>query len=84
GLRINLDEVQKLVENKFAVTIACIGNDSKIKIFLESEPNGLAEKIKELICKHFQLNHSVVNIIYLDKIPINSSGKFDYSKLIID
>ncbi|MFN3874266.1 MAG: AMP-binding protein, partial [Ignavibacterium sp.] len=25
GLRINLDEVQKLVENKFAVTIACIG-----------------------------------------------------------
>ncbi len=32
GLRINLDEVQKMIENHFGISVACTGKDELLKI----------------------------------------------------
>ncbi len=79
GLRINLDEVQKMIENHFKISVACTGKDELLKILVHSD-NHLTE-VKEEVMKMYKLSFKSLVVKSTDQIPTNSSGKYDYKKI---
>ena len=80
GLRINLDEVQKMIENTFHIATACTGEDEKLKILIQTSDE-MDSKVKQKICETYKLNPSTVLVKQTDMIPTKPSGKFDYEKI---
>ena len=56
GLRINLDEVQKMIENHFKISVACTGKDELLKILVHSDDHLTEVKVKEEVMKMYKLN----------------------------
>jgi len=81
GLRVNLDEVEKMIENEFALPAACLGSDDSLVILLQTGNTGFSERVKKSVIDIYKLHHSVVAVKCVDIIPVTSSGKKDY-KLI--
>ncbi|MCL6495377.1 MAG: AMP-binding protein [Ignavibacterium sp.] len=80
GLRINLDEVQKKIENNFYTAAACTGEDEKLKILIQST-DSLEMKIKQKVCEFYKLNPQSVLIKQTENIPTKPSGKYDYEQI---
>lgn len=80
GLRINLDEVQKMIENTFHIASACTGEDENLKILVQTSDN-VEAKVKQKVCEYFKLNPSNVVIKSANEIPTKSTGKYDYEKI---
>jgi len=80
GLRINLDEVQKMIENTFRIPVACTGEDDALKVLIHSSDE-LEAKVKQKICETYKLNPTTVTVKQTDIIPTKSSGKYDYEKI---
>ncbi len=81
GLRVNLDEVEKMLENEFTCIAACYGSDDSLKVLLQTHSDNIAETVKKKIIDIYKIHHSVINVKCVDSIPVTSSGKKDY-KLI--
>ncbi len=79
GLRVNLDEVEKMIENDFAIPAACLGSDDSLNILLQTTEHGFSDKIKKSVVDIYKLHHSVVAVKCVDNIPVTSSGKKDYN-----
>ncbi|AFH50195.1 Acyl-CoA synthetase [Ignavibacterium album JCM 16511] len=80
GLRINLDEVQKMIENHFHFAAACTGEDEKLRILIQTVDEADV-KVKQKVCETYKLNPSTVVVKQTDNIPTKSSGKYDYEKI---
>ncbi len=78
GLRVNLDEVEKMIENEFSAPAACYGTDESLKILIQTEDNNFASIVKNKVIEFYKLHHSVVFVKSVNKLPITSSGKKDY------
>ena len=78
GIRINLDDVESLIK-KWGYDCACIGDYSKIKIFISNKfnKNDLLEKIS----KEVGIHKSGLVLILIKEIPRNKTGKILYSEL---
>lgn len=81
GLRLNLDEVEKLIENQFQLPNACFGNDDKITVLVEIQDLKSTDIIKNKLIEIYKLHHSVIEIKQISQIPVTSSGKKDYAKI---
>ncbi|HCY74489.1 MAG TPA: hypothetical protein DHV28_01080 [Ignavibacteriales bacterium] len=81
GLRINLDEVQKMIENHFQISAACTGSDEFLKILVQSDDHKTEVKVKEEVMRMYKLNFKSLVVKTTTQIPTNSSGKFDYKKI---
>ena len=81
GLRVNLDEIEKMIENKFDVSAACYGNDDSLKVLLQSEREDISEIVRKEIIKIYNIHHSVVIVRCAKSIPHNSLGKKDYKSI---
>ncbi len=81
GLRINLDEVERMIENHFTVAAACCGTDDKMKILTQSDDEELPQKVKQQVLEIYNLHHSVVFIKNIKSLPVNNSGKRDYKAI---
>ncbi|MCL5029591.1 MAG: AMP-binding protein [Bacteroidetes bacterium] len=81
GLRVNLDEVEKMLENQFSCSAACYGNDDSLKVLLQAHSDNISEIAKKKIIDIYKIHHSVIKVHCVDSIPVTSSGKKDY-KLI--
>ncbi|HMN50270.1 MAG TPA: AMP-binding protein [Ignavibacteriaceae bacterium] len=81
GLRINLDEVQKMIENHFGISAACTGKDELLKILVHSDDHLTEVKVKEEVMKMYKLNFKSIIVKSTNQIPTNSSGKYDYNKI---
>lgn len=80
GLRINLDEVQKMIENNFHIAAACTGEDEKLKILVQSDES-IGMKIKQKVCEFYKINPQSVVIKETEHIPTKPSGKYDYEQI---
>lgn len=80
GLRINLDEVQKMIENNFNISAACTGEDEKLKILIQSDES-IGIKIKQKVCEFYKLNTQSVVLKETEHIPTKPSGKYDYEQI---
>lgn len=78
GLRINLDDVEKKLEQRFQTPLACTGTDDKLIIVIEQEQ--FSDDIKKTIEELYHLHKSAYKVKVLD-IPHFSNGKTDYMKL---
>ena len=81
GLRINLDEVQKMIENHFKISVACTGKDELLKILVHSDDHLTEVKVKEEVMKMYKLSFKSLVVKSTTEIPTNSSGKYDYKKI---
>lgn len=79
GLRVNLDEIERLIENEYGCAAACFGNDDMLKVLLQSSNVNLADDVKRKIISTYKIHHSLVKVYCTDSIPITPSGKKDYN-----
>ncbi len=79
GNRVNLDEMERLIKSEFELSIACGGVDDHMYIFITDEK--FESEIKEYAVKKTGLNPAAFNIVVIDEIPKNDSGKTKYTEL---
>ncbi len=79
GLRINLDEIEKMIENKFSLPIAAIGTDDALKVLIQTSDSNLSELVNRYIIETYKLHHSFLSVRIVDSIPVTTSGKKDYN-----
>jgi len=78
GNRVNLDETERLIKN-ISPDCACSGVDDKMKIYVTD--SRLVDDVRNFVSQKTGINPMAFDVIYIDKIPKNSSGKTIYSKL---
>lgn len=78
GNRINLDEVESILNNR-GIDCACVGSDDKMIVYVEQ--NNKTSDINQILKENIDINYSGYKIEIIDKIPRNSAGKILYYKL---
>lgn len=78
GLRINLDDVEKKLESKFRIPLACTGSDDKLVVAIEQEEYVEAVKAEIEVLYHLHKTAYKVKVL---PIPHFANGKTDYMKL---
>jgi len=78
GNRVNLDETERMIKN-IIPDCACSGEDDKMKIFITDSVQ--VDEVRRFVSQKTGINPRAFDVIYIDKIPKNSSGKTIYSKL---
>lgn len=78
GNRINLDETERLLKS-IIHDCACAGQDDKMKIFINDQ--SMIDGVRKFISVKTGINSTAFEVLHIDKIPKNSSGKTIYSKL---
>ena len=87
GNRVNLDETERLIKNHFTgIDCACGGVDDKMKIYVAcSEQNNHSNEqilaIRDFVTDKTHLNFAAIEIVPVNAIPKNASGKTLYSEL---
>ncbi|CAM3644974.1 AMP-binding protein [Marinicrinis lubricantis] len=79
GLRINLDEVERLAEQTNGEACYCMGDDTNLVIVIRNETS--RQKIKTMLTEVYHLHPSVFRIAVLEDIPRLTTGKVDYHAL---
>ena len=81
GNRVNLDEIDYLIKGEFSIEVASAGVDDHLYIFLTAPNKAQSEKVKSFISSKTRLNPAAFNVIVIDEIPKNDSGKTLYKEL---
>ncbi len=79
GLRLNLDDVEKRIEQQQGIVSACIGNDERMQVFIEKED--LVEKVKQDLLKVYKLHPSSIKVNVVLQLPRFNNGKINYNEL---
>lgn len=80
GNRVNLDETERLIKARFpGMDCACGGVDDKMKIFVTEA--GREKEIQDFVAEKTHLNFKAFDVVPIDAIPKNASGKTLYSEL---
>jgi len=79
GLRVNLDDVEKMVESKVQTPVACAGSDDKLWLFVEVE--SAVEIAKRILTETYHLHHTSFHIQVVSEISRNPNGKIAYQRL---
>lgn len=80
GNRVNLDETERLIKDHFPdVDCACGGVDDKMKIFVTE--GGREREIQDFVAEKTHLNFTAFDVVPINSIPKNASGKTLYSEL---
>jgi long-chain acyl-CoA synthetase len=82
GLRLNLDEVEKMLETALKCQVACGGADETLQIVVESAAATDLAEAKKRVSELYKLHHSTFQIHQTSALPVNSSGKKDYSAIM--
>lgn len=79
GYRVGLDECENIIKGAFDVECACVGDDERMRIYVNSEAE--LDAIKKYIASKTNVNSSAFEVHYIEKLPRNDAGKILYSKL---
>lgn len=79
GLRVSLDQSERIISEHFGIECACTGNDSKMKIFITREE--FKDDVKKLISEKTGLISTLFEVNYIEAIPRFESGKINYKQL---
>lgn len=79
GNRVNLDEMDRMIKGKFELDTACTGVDDHMYIFLTN--HAYKDQVKEYVVEKTKLNPAAFQIIIIEEIPKNDSGKTLYKEL---
>lgn len=79
GLRVSLDQSEKIISEHLGIECACAGDDTKMKIYITDE--GLKEEVRQLISDKTGLKTSFFEVKVIEAIPHFESGKINYRAL---
>ena len=79
GNRVNLDEIDRLVKEKFEIEAASTGVDDHMTTFITDA--ALVNAVRDFIIVKTRLNPAAFKVSVLDEIPKNDSGKILYREL---
>jgi len=79
GNRVNLDEVDRLIKGEFEIEAASTGMDDHMYIFVTDEK--YADSVRDYVVRKTKLNPSAFQVMVIDEIPKNDSGKTLYQEL---
>ena len=79
GLRVSLDQSEKIIKEAFNVECACTGNDELMRIYITEE--SLKDDVKKLIAEKTGLVAKSFDVIVIQTIPRFESGKINYKLL---
>ena len=79
GLRINLDELEKNLNQKFTLCYLKFLNE-KIVIFTPN--NYKINNITKFLFERYKLNKNIFILRKINKVPLKANNKIDYGKLI--
>lgn len=80
GNRVNLDETERLIKDRFlSMDCACGGVDDKMRIYITDADK--AKDVQDFVVEKTHLNFKAFEIVPIDSIPKNVSGKTLYSEL---
>ncbi len=79
GNRVNLDEMDRLLKERFKIEIACAGRDDHMTIFMTD--NDRSEEIRSFAAQKTGLNQAAFRTVIVREIPRNDAGKVSYATL---
>lgn len=79
GKRMNLDDIESKIKERFCLSCAVVGNDNKICICVDS---GQTDEIRNYAIKMFHVHAQNIQVRYLKEIPRLQSGKCNYTELL--
>lgn len=79
GLRVSLDQSEKIIKEAFNIECACTGNDELMQIYITNED--LKEVVKKLIVEKTGLISRSIEVKVISEIPRFESGKINYKQL---
>ena len=79
GLRVNLDECERIIKSALSIDCACAGNDSCMYVYITDIQ--YAESVKTLLEEKTKIIGSAFKVEVIKEIPKNDSGKILYSQL---
>ena len=79
GLRVSLDQSERIISEHFGIECACTGDDTKMCIYITDEK--LKEDVKQLISEKTGLKASSFEVNFIEAIPHFESGKINYREL---
>ena len=80
GKRINLQEVEHLIRNKFGIAeVACAGVDDKMYVFVVDDDR--LDEIAAYSSRTINVHPTALKVKFIDEIPKNASGKVLYNEL---
>ncbi|MHA6481258.1 AMP-binding protein [Paenibacillus sp. strain BS8-2] len=79
GLRINLDDVERKLEDAIHMSVACVGNDDKLVVVVDNEAS--IEVVKDTLESTYKLHKSAYKVVTIEEIPTMANGKIDYKVL---
>ena len=80
GNRISLDEVERWIQQR-GIAAYATGYDDKLIVSL-AEACVSPTELAATITKEYKLHHSVVQVVACREVPLTSSGKVNYPKLL--
>ena len=92
GNRVNLDETERMIKGAFTgIDCACGGVDDKMKIYVQlavgnwDDGEGAVATqlaaVRDFVAEKTHLNFTAFEVVAIDKIPKNESGKTLYAEL---
>lgn len=79
GLRVSLDQCEKIIKDSLSIECACTGNDQLMVIYITNDSQ--KEKVKKLISEKTGLIPKSFVVKIIDTIPRFESGKINYKSL---
>lgn len=80
GNRVNLDETERMIQGHFDnLECACVGMDDHMKLYVTQ--CGIEEQVKTFIVEKTKINNKAFEVVFIEAIPKNDSGKKQYSAL---
>jgi len=79
GIRFGLDEMEKILDNKFKVKFYCLGSDNKL-IITTNHPSNKKYDVSQ-ISEFLKIRKKNIELRTNMEIPLKSNGKMDYQKM---
>ncbi len=79
GLRVSLDQCERIISEHFGIECACTGDDNQMRIYITKD--GLQEEVKQLMAEKTGLIAKSFAVKSIEAIPRFESGKTNYRAL---
>lgn len=79
GLRVSLDQSEKIIKETFNIECACTGDDNQMRIYITED--SLKDDVKKLIAEKTGLIAKSFEVKVISEIPRFESGKINYKVL---
>ena len=87
GNRVSLDETERMIKGAFPdIDCACVGTDDHMRIYIVRLFDCMdclidEKRVRDYVAEKTHLNPSAFEVVEIDKLPKNASGKTLYAEL---